>query len=128
MVVIVPLQKLSFYLRCTLASVALVIAAIISIILGIVPSFLGYPGEVLCISYFYYFKIFKAIVGLELDMDEKSKSLYNSIDQPVVYICNHQSTFDIALFTSVIKPSTRSITKKESFYIPFIGQYCKFHF
>jgi 1-acyl-sn-glycerol-3-phosphate acyltransferase len=61
-------------------------------------------------------------------MDEKSKSLYNSIDQPVVYICNHQSTFDIPLFTSVIKPSTRSITKKESFYIPFIGQYSKVHF
>lgn len=59
------------------------------------------------------------ILGLELEIrvPESLKSM-----GPVVYICNHQNSYDIFTLSAAVQPHTVSIGKKSLKWIPFFGQ------
>lgn len=42
--------------------------------------------------------------------------------EPVVYVCNHQNTYDIYTLSGAVQPHTVSIGKKSLKWIPFFGQ------
>ena len=41
---------------------------------------------------------------------------------PVVYICNHQNSYDIFTVSNAVRPGTVSVGKKSLKWIPFFGQ------
>ncbi|GAA5139328.1 1-acylglycerol-3-phosphate O-acyltransferase [Thalassotalea piscium] len=59
------------------------------------------------------------ILGLtvEVRVPESVKHL-----SPVVYICNHQSSYDIFTVSNAVRPGTVSVGKKSLKWIPFFGQ------
>lgn len=59
------------------------------------------------------------ILGLEVEVriPESTKNI-----GPVVYICNHQNSYDIFTVSSAVQPGTVSVGKKSLKWIPFFGQ------
>ncbi|WP_448565632.1 1-acylglycerol-3-phosphate O-acyltransferase [Thalassotalea ganghwensis] len=59
------------------------------------------------------------LLGLtvEVRVPESVKSL-----SPVVYICNHQNSYDIFTVSNAVRPGTVSVGKKSLKWIPFFGQ------
>jgi len=43
-------------------------------------------------------------------------------DSPVVYVCNHQNSYDIFTIANAVLPNTVSVGKKSLKWIPFFGQ------
>ena len=66
----------------------------------------------------YLGKISK-ILGLEVEIriPESTKNI-----GPVVYICNHQNSYDIFTVPAAVQPGTVSVGKKSLKWIPFFGQ------
>ncbi|WP_440874475.1 1-acylglycerol-3-phosphate O-acyltransferase [Thalassotalea sp. PLHSN55] len=56
-------------------------------------------------------------VTVEIRMPESVKNI-----GPVVYICNHQNSYDIFTLSNAVLPGTVSIGKKSLKWIPFFGQ------
>jgi len=66
----------------------------------------------------YLGKISKLLgVTIEVRIPETLKSL-----GPVVYVANHQNTYDIFTMSNAVQPSTVSVGKKSLKWIPFFGQ------
>lgn len=59
------------------------------------------------------------ILGLEVEI-RVPESLKKA--GPVVYICNHQNSYDIFTISGSVRPGTVSIGKKSLKWIPFFGQ------
>jgi 1-acyl-sn-glycerol-3-phosphate acyltransferase len=59
------------------------------------------------------------IIGLEVEVRVPQSVLSNG---PVVYICNHQNSYDIFTASNAVLPSTVSVGKKSLKWIPFFGQ------
>jgi len=59
------------------------------------------------------------ILGLDVEVriPESSKNI-----GPVVYICNHQNSYDIFTVSGAVQPGTVSVGKKSLKWIPFFGQ------
>jgi 1-acyl-sn-glycerol-3-phosphate acyltransferase len=59
------------------------------------------------------------ILGLEVEVriPESTKNI-----GPVVYVCNHQNSYDIFTVSSAVQPGTVSVGKKSLKWIPFFGQ------
>lgn len=59
------------------------------------------------------------LLGLtvEVRIPESVKQL-----SPVVYICNHQNSYDIFTVSNAVRPGTVSVGKKSLKWIPFFGQ------
>lgn len=59
------------------------------------------------------------ILGLEVEVriPESIKNI-----GPVVYICNHQNSYDIFTVSGAVQPGTVSVGKKSLKWIPFFGQ------
>lgn len=59
------------------------------------------------------------ILGLEVEVriPESVKNI-----GPVVYICNHQNSYDIFTVSGAVQPGTVSVGKKSLKWIPFFGQ------
>ncbi|GHE81522.1 1-acylglycerol-3-phosphate O-acyltransferase [Thalassotalea profundi] len=59
------------------------------------------------------------LLGLtvEVRIPESVKNL-----SPVVYICNHQNSYDIFTVSNAVRPGTVSVGKKSLKWIPFFGQ------
>ncbi|MBA6342311.1 1-acylglycerol-3-phosphate O-acyltransferase [Colwellia sp. MB02u-10] len=59
------------------------------------------------------------ILGLEVEVriPESTKNM-----GPVVYICNHQNSYDIFTVSNAVQPATVSVGKKSLKWIPFFGQ------
>ena len=59
------------------------------------------------------------IIGLEVEV-----RVPNSVQtlSPVVYICNHQNSYDIFTVSNAVLPNTVSVGKKSLKWIPFFGQ------
>jgi len=59
------------------------------------------------------------ILGLEIEIriPESAKNI-----GPVVYICNHQNSYDIFTVSGAVQPGTVSVGKKSLKWIPFFGQ------
>ncbi len=59
------------------------------------------------------------ILGLDIEirLPESVKNI-----GPVVYICNHQNSYDIFTVSSAVQPGTVSVGKKSLKWIPFFGQ------
>ena len=66
----------------------------------------------------YLGKITK-ILGLDVEL-RIPDSVKNS--SPVVYICNHQNSYDIFTAPNAVLPNTVSVGKKSLKWIPFFGQ------
>lgn len=59
------------------------------------------------------------ILGLEVEL-RIPESVKNA--GPVVYICNHQNSYDIFTISGAVRPGTVSVGKKSLKWIPFFGQ------
>ena len=59
------------------------------------------------------------ILGLEVEVRIPQSLLTLS---PVVYICNHQNSYDIFTASNAVLPNTVSVGKKSLKWIPFFGQ------
>ena len=59
------------------------------------------------------------ILGLEIEVRVPDSVRSAS---PVVYICNHQNSYDIFTIASAVLPNTVSVGKKSLKWIPFFGQ------
>ncbi|WP_448211846.1 1-acylglycerol-3-phosphate O-acyltransferase [Colwellia sp. MEBiC06753] len=59
------------------------------------------------------------VIGLEVDI--RGQELVPA-DIPVVYICNHQNTYDIFTLSNAVQEHTVSVGKKSLKWIPFFGQ------
>lgn len=59
------------------------------------------------------------LLGLEVEV-RIPESLKNI--GPVVYICNHQNSYDIFTVSGAVQPGTVSVGKKSLKWIPFFGQ------
>ncbi len=59
------------------------------------------------------------ILGLEVELriPESVKGI-----GPVVYVCNHQNSYDIFTLSNAVQPGTVSVGKKSLKWIPFFGQ------
>ncbi|NQZ80350.1 MAG: 1-acylglycerol-3-phosphate O-acyltransferase [Colwellia sp.] len=59
------------------------------------------------------------LLGLEIEirMPDSVKNI-----GPVVYVCNHQSSWDIFTLANAVQPNTVSLGKKSLKWIPFFGQ------
>ena len=58
---------------------------------------------------------------LGLDIEVRVPDIVRSTS-PVVYICNHQNSYDIFTIASAVLPNTVSVGKKSLKWIPFFGQ------
>lgn len=61
---------------------------------------------------------FARFLGLEIEIRGKD----NIPDTPVVYVGNHQNTYDIFTVANAVRPRTVSIGKKSLKWMPFFGQ------
>lgn len=61
---------------------------------------------------------FARFLGLEVEL----RGLENIPDQPVVYVGNHQNSYDIFTVASAVRQGTVSVGKKSLKWIPFFGQ------
>ena len=59
------------------------------------------------------------VIGLEVEI---RKSYDVTAHEPVVYICNHQNSYDVYTLSGAVQPHTVSIGKKSLKWIPFFGQ------
>jgi 1-acyl-sn-glycerol-3-phosphate acyltransferase len=59
------------------------------------------------------------LVGLEVEIRIPFDI---SEHEPVVYVCNHQNTYDVFTLAGAVQPHTVSIGKKSLKWIPFFGQ------
>lgn len=59
------------------------------------------------------------ILGLEVELQIPES--HKNISQ-VVYICNHQNSYDIFTLANGVRPNTVSVGKKSLKWIPFFGQ------
>ncbi|MGB1263401.1 MAG: 1-acylglycerol-3-phosphate O-acyltransferase [Cognaticolwellia sp.] len=59
------------------------------------------------------------ILGLEIEV--RIPDTVKNIG-PVVYICNHQNSYDIFTVSAAVQPGTVSVGKKSLKWIPFFGQ------
>jgi len=59
------------------------------------------------------------ILGLDIEVriPDSAKNI-----APVVYICNHQNSYDIFTVSGAVQPGTVSVGKKSLKWIPFFGQ------
>ena len=102
--------------------------------ISIIGLYLGFAGLIgILISMFRPFHpdnpyIFTRIVGLlgfriagcKLKIKNK-KGLYKH--KPCLYLCNHQSLFDVVACGALVTPRTVSLGKKSLTWIPFFGQF-----
>ena len=58
---------------------------------------------------------------LGLDIEVRIPDAVKNIG-PVVYICNHQNSYDIFTVSAAVQPGTVSVGKKSLKWIPFFGQ------
>jgi 1-acyl-sn-glycerol-3-phosphate acyltransferase len=65
------------------------------------------------------------ILGIEAPFDEESMAIFKGIKSPVIFVSNHQSSFDVVLFGSLMNTNTTMVSKKQVKYIPLIGTYSK---
>ncbi|SEK55739.1 1-acyl-sn-glycerol-3-phosphate acyltransferase [Colwellia chukchiensis] len=66
----------------------------------------------------YMGKVAKVLgLDVEVRIPEVSKDI-----GPVVYICNHQNSYDIFTVSNAVQPGTVSVGKKSLKWIPFFGQ------
>ncbi len=61
---------------------------------------------------------FSKMLGLEIEI----RGTENLTDEPVVYIGNHQNTWDIFTSSNAVRPNTVSVGKKSLKWMPFFGQ------
>lgn len=61
---------------------------------------------------------FVKVLGVKVEI----RGLENIPDQPVVYIGNHQNTYDIFTVANAVQKNTVSIGKKSLRWMPFFGQ------
>ena len=59
------------------------------------------------------------VIGIDVEV-RVPKELENI--GPVVYVCNHQNSYDIFTVSGAVRPNTVSIGKKSLKWIPFFGQ------
>ena len=66
-----------------------------------------------------YLGLVAKILGLEVEV-----RIPDSVKNigPVVYICNHQNSYDIFTVSGAVQPGTVSVGKKSLKWIPFFGQ------
>lgn len=101
--------------RIVLMTAALVIICIVSCLYCILRPF---HRNNVYLTAKYLGKVTK-IFGLDVEVriPESVKNL-----SPVVYICNHQNSYDIFTVANAVIPNTVSVGKKSLKWIPFFGQ------
>lgn len=66
----------------------------------------------------YLGKVAKVLgLDIEVRIPDSAKNM-----GPVVYICNHQNSYDIVTVSGAVQPGTVSVGKKSLKWIPFFGQ------
>ncbi len=102
-------------LRILLITIALVLICIFSCIFCLFRPFHKNNAHLTCA---YLAKVTKLLgVDIEVRITDSIKNL-NS----VVYICNHQNTWDMFTLARAVRPNTVSVGKKSLKWIPFFGQ------
>lgn len=119
-------KSIHFYFCLLFPAVSLMFYSIIGSIIGIIPYFVGYGYHSHAIVYGAFHWMFPYWTGIHVEMDEKSKLLYDSIDEPAIFISNHQTALDIAFIIGMKKLRIRILSKWENIYIPFLGVYSMF--
>lgn len=102
-------------LRILLITIALVVISCLSCIFCLFRPFHKNNSYLTC---GYLSKVTKLLgIEVELRIPESVKDI-NS----VVYICNHQNTWDMFTLAKAVRPNTVSVGKKSLKWIPFFGQ------
>lgn len=101
--------------RLLLMTIALVFISICAILFSIIRPF--HRNNVFHTAK-YLGKVSK-IFGLEVEVRVPESVKKTS---PVVYICNHQNSYDIFTISNAVLPNTVSVGKKSLKWIPFFGQ------
>lgn len=102
-------------IRIILMTIALVLISIFSCIYSLIRPF---HRDNVHHTAKYLGKVSK-LLGLEVEVriPDSVKAL-----GPVVYICNHQNSYDIFTVSGAVQPGTVSVGKKSLKWIPFFGQ------
>ena len=102
-------------IRVILMTLALVVTSICSILLCLIRPF---HRDNVHHTAKYLGKVSK-ILGLEVEV-----RIPDSVKDigPVVYVCNHQNSYDIFTVSNAVQPGTVSVGKKSLKWIPFFGQ------
>lgn len=96
-------------------------------LIGIVASSIF--GLIICIktksnSHYYVGKFLNALVAPLLNINYKINGA--PIDEPCVYVCNHQSSLDLLPMGAMFPRETVMMVKEELKYYPILGQYLYF--
>jgi len=103
------------FFRIILVTIALVLISIFSCLFSLFRPFHKNNAHITC----GYLAKVTSLIGLtiEIRMPDSIKEI-----GPVVYICNHQNTWDVFTLANVVRPNTVSVGKKSLKWIPFFGQ------
>ncbi len=102
-------------IRILLVTLALVVVCIFSCLYCLIRPF--HKNNV------YYTTIWLGKITKLLGVDVEVRIPYSVKNLgPVVYLCNHQNSWDIFTLASAVQPSTVSVGKKSLKWIPFFGQ------
>lgn len=102
-------------IRIILMTIALVLISIFSCLYSLIRPF---HRDNVHHTAKYLGKVSK-LLGLEVEVriPDSAKNI-----GPVVYICNHQNSYDIFTVSGAVQPGTVSVGKKSLKWIPFFGQ------
>ena len=106
-------------IRSTFIILWIIILTVLLSLLVISISFFSHTGNMPHIIGRWWAKSILRVSGIKV----KTKGLENlAPDKPFVFMCNHQSNFDILVLFSALPAQFRWIAKAELFKIPFFGQ------
>lgn len=103
------------FFRILLVTIALVFICVVSCIFCLFRPFHKNNAHLTCR---YLGKVTKLLgVEVEIRIPESVKHI-----DSVVYICNHQNTWDMFTLAGAVRPNTVSVGKKSLIWMPFFGQ------
>lgn len=103
------------FFRILLVTIALVLICFFSCVFCLFRPFHKNNAHLTCI---YLGKVTK-LLGLEVELRIPESIKYI---ESVVYVCNHQNTWDMFILAKAVRKNTVSVGKKSLIWMPFFGQ------
>lgn len=103
------------FFRILLVTIALVLICFFSCVFCLFRPFHKNNAHLTCI---YLGKVTK-LLGLEVELRIPETIKYI---ESVVYVCNHQNTWDMFILAKAVRKNTVSVGKKSLIWMPFFGQ------
>ncbi len=103
------------FFRIILVTITLVLICVVSCVFCLFRPFHKNNAHLTC----RYLAKVTTLLGVEVEV--RTPESVKHIDS-VVYICNHQNTWDMFTLAKAVRPNTVSVGKKSLIWMPFFGQ------